>query len=178
MSQPSRDEVRALRLTVGRAVARRIHRVSGAAAAPEDASASILLLREYIRRDEQSLETYLQHAHRFSAEWQKAFAMASSTVSLTAEELEELATRCRLRHLFNRAAVSSAHSAVHVRSPRFRRRHVDHLAVAAASIESNSPEERRVTAVWSHTPHRLAANARLRCMRREPRSSRYLAGGR
>ncbi len=78
-----------------RAVARRIHWIGGGTEPPENSSAAFTLLREYIRRDEESLETYLQYANTFSPEWQRAFAMASRTVSLTVEELVELTARYR-----------------------------------------------------------------------------------
>ncbi len=78
-----------------RAVSRHVCWAGGALEIAEDSTASVLLLREWIRRDDQLLETYLQHQATFPAEWQNAFAVASHTVSLTAAELAELATRYR-----------------------------------------------------------------------------------
>jgi DNA-binding transcriptional ArsR family regulator len=78
-----------------RAVARHIRWAGGALADAEDSAASVLLLREWIRRDEQYLERYLQNQAIFPPEWQNAFAMASRTVSLTAAELSELTQRYR-----------------------------------------------------------------------------------
>ena len=56
-----------------------------------DPGAPLALVREYARRDDRLLESYLDHQSAFSPEWRRAVDFTSRTVYLTPDELANLA---------------------------------------------------------------------------------------